>query len=259
MPFRLTANLLKDMIKVINLHTLTIDAGTQSRHQIDQETVDEYADGLTDGASFPAITVHTDGVKNYLTDGFHRYFAHKKVGKTSIQADVIHGTLREAILFSLSVNAEHGLKRTNADKRKAVLTILDDFEWSDWSNTDIAKICSVSSMFVGMVKKSLLEPEKKEKKEKKQVEKVEPDTQEQDAIEYLSQENEKLSDKLAVQSMEGTDEDKAMAKETIESLREEIKLLKIELASVKISRDGFQSENNQMKKQIVMLQKKLKA
>jgi len=248
------------MIKIINLHTITIDAGTQSREQISQETVDEYAEALSDGVAFPAITVHTDGVKNYLTDGFHRYFAHKKLGKTSIQADVIHGTLREAILFSLSVNAEHGLKRTNADKRKAVLTILDDFEWSDYSNIAIGKICGVSSMYVGIVKKSLLEPVKLEiKKEKKQVEKVEPDTKEQDAIDFLSQENEKLSDKLAIKAMEGSEEDKAMAKETIESLREEIKLLKIELASVKISRDSFQAENNQMKKQIAMLQKKLKA
>jgi hypothetical protein len=248
------------MIKIINLHTITIDAGTQSREHISQETVNEYAEALSDGVVFPAIKVHTDGVKNYLTDGFHRYFAHKRVGKTSIQADVIHGTLREAILFSLSVNAEHGLKRTNADKRKAVLTILDDFEWSDWSNVDIAKVCSVSSMYVGIVKKSLLKPVKVEiKKAKKQVEKVEPSDKEQDAIDFLSQENEKLLDKLAIQSMEVSEEDKAMAKETIESLREEIKLLKIELASVKISRDGFQSENNQMKKQIAMLQKKLKA
>jgi FtsZ-binding cell division protein ZapB len=59
--------------------------------------------------------------------------------------------------------------------------------------------------------------------------------------------------------MEGTEEEKAMAADTIESLREELRVLKIELAAVKQSRDQYQSENGQMKKQIASYVKKLKA
>jgi len=44
----------------------------------------------------------------------------------------------------------------------------------------------------------------------------------------------------------------------IEERREEIRLLKIENQALTVSRDTFQSENGQMKKQIKMLQKKLK-
>jgi len=34
------------------------------------------------------------------------------------------------MLFTISVNADHGLPRSNADKRKAVMTLLQDPEWS---------------------------------------------------------------------------------------------------------------------------------
>jgi FtsZ-binding cell division protein ZapB len=47
-----------------------------------------------------------------------------------------------------------------------------------------------------------------------------------------------------------------MAQETIESLREEIRILKIDNEALRISRDTFQNENAQLKKQIAMLQKK---
>jgi FtsZ-binding cell division protein ZapB len=58
--------------------------------------------------------------------------------------------------------------------------------------------------------------------------------------------------------MEATPEEKQSAEKLIEELREEIRLLKIENQALTVSRDTFQSENAQMKKQIKMLQKKLK-
>lgn len=64
------------------------------------------------------------------------------------------GGIREAILFSLGANANHGLRRTNRDKRRAVLTLLNDEEWTQWSNLQIAKRCGVDE---GLVRK--LRPE----------------------------------------------------------------------------------------------------
>ena len=59
--------------------------------------------------------------------------------------------------------------------------------------------------------------------------------------------------------MDGTEEEKAIAAETIESLREEVRILKIELVAVKQSRDQFQSECAELKKQCAMYVRKLKA
>ena len=81
------------------------------------------------------------------------------------------------------------------------------------------------------------------------------DGKQQEAIDFLVQENEKLTDQLAVQGSA----DPELAGKTIAELRDEIKQLTIELNSVKISRDQFQAENAQLKKQVVYLQKQLKA
>jgi ABC-type phosphate transport system auxiliary subunit len=79
-----------------------------------------------------------------------------------------------------------------------------------------------------------------------------------EVIDYLSKEVETLSDKLAVASLEGSDEDKQKAKETIESLREEVRLLQIDNRSLKASMDKYQGENAELKKQVAMLTKRLK-
>jgi len=250
------------MNKTMNLNALRIDGGTQSRQEINQEVVSDYAEQITAGAEFPLVTVFFDGIDYYLADGFHRYFAHKKAGKASINANVINGTLRDAVLHSLGVNALHGLRRTNADKRKAVTTMLDDLEWQDWSNNEIARQCNVSGPFVAGLrigdtpvvkfnrhgKTSTYTKPKEEKPEEK-------DERDQDLIDHLAGENDHLKTRLALAAMEGTEEEKGMAKQTIAELQDEIKLLKIELSSVKVSRDAFQRENGELKKQIKGMQR----
>ena len=46
----------------------------------------------------------------------------------------------------------HGKRRTNADKRKAVMTMLNDEEWCKWSDREIAEKCCVSNRFVSNVR-----------------------------------------------------------------------------------------------------------
>jgi hypothetical protein len=53
-------------------------------------------------------------------------------------------------------NESHGLRRTNEDKRRAVVTLLNDEEWSGWSNREIARKCGVSDPFVMQIRSSLL-------------------------------------------------------------------------------------------------------
>jgi hypothetical protein len=65
--------------------------------------------------------------------------------------EVRKGTQRDAILYALGANAAHGLRRTNADKRKAVEAMLGDPEWAAWAQTKIAEACAVSREFVNRV------------------------------------------------------------------------------------------------------------
>jgi len=138
--------------KLIRLSDIRIDGGTQPRTVIDEELVSEYSNCVDD---LPPITIFHDGVDNWLADGFHRFFAHNKAGKGEIRADIRTGTQRDAILFSVGVNACHGKRRSNEDKQKAVLTLLNDEEWGQWSNSKIAEKCQVSHTFVNSIRKSL--------------------------------------------------------------------------------------------------------
>ncbi|WP_429498652.1 ParB/RepB/Spo0J family partition protein [Robbsia andropogonis] len=140
--------------KTVQLSEITYDGSTQSRVSIDESVVAEYADAITDGASFPPVVVFQDGATIWLADGFHRFHAHRKIGALTIDADVRQGSRRDAILFSVGANSSHGLRRSNADKRKAVETLLADAEWAAWSDREIARCVRVDNKTVSSLRNS---------------------------------------------------------------------------------------------------------
>lgn len=137
-----------------SLAEVRIDGGTQPRTEINNSVISDYVELMQDGISFPPITVVFDGVDYWLVDGFHRYHAARQAQYT-LKAEVINGSHREAVLYSVSVNSTHGLRRTNADKRKAVKTLLQDEEWTQWSDRAIARKCQVSNQLVSNMRKDL--------------------------------------------------------------------------------------------------------
>ena len=260
----------------LKLKDIRLDGNTQPRQFVNQEIVDDYAELLLEDVEFPPAIVFHDGANHWLVDGYHRYFANKKAGFLDMECDVRTGTLREAVLFSVGANAAHGLRRTNEDKRKAVLTLLNDIEWGEWSDSEIGRQCHVSHVTVGRIRKTagLEKTEKKyvnkhgqETKMKmpsepvvmKPVEAMDDKLQELAvAHEELAEENARLLDRLAVQNMEGTEEDKKAAADTIESLRAQVKQLEAELASVKLSRDDYQNKCSELIKQVNYWKKEAK-
>jgi hypothetical protein len=136
----------------VDLSLISLDDGAQMRIKLSETTVDDYADAMNDGAEFPPIIVFHDGEKYWIADGFHRHAAHVKLGRTFIIAEVRRGGLRDAIQHSLGANETHGLRRTRADKRRAVETALADPEWAKLSDRDIAKMCVVSHTLVSQVR-----------------------------------------------------------------------------------------------------------
>ena len=263
-------------LKSLPLDLLKIDGGTQSRLKIDEEYIDEIYENMKEGRLYPPVTVFFDGKEYWLADGFHRYHATRKNGKVSIECNITNGLLREAILYSKTANNKHGKRFLLADKVHNAQELIDDFEWGQWSNREIGRICDVSHVTVAKLRVGKV-PERVKlfRNNKIETREVNPekklktfdvatpaipatpvdDGKQQEAIDFLVQENEKLTDQLAVQGST----DPELAGKTIAELRDEIKQLTIELNSVKISRDQFQAENAQLKKQVVYLQKQVKA
>ena len=67
-------------------------------------------------------------------------------GSKSISAEIRKGTKADALRFALGANVAHGLKRTNADKRRSVELALA--EWPNVSDRQIAEICAVNHHLV---------------------------------------------------------------------------------------------------------------
>jgi ParB-like chromosome segregation protein Spo0J len=262
----------------MKLNEIKLNESLQSRISISDEVVDEYTEVLREGGKLPAVTIYRVGSVHYLVDGWHRYHAHKKAGLADIQVDVIDGTLREATLYSVGVNDSHGLRRSNEDKRKAVQTLLDDMEWAEWSDREIAKACKVSHPTVSRLRTNrpsevkVMRGDKEftmnvdnlkvsDAPKKEQEYEFEEDNLKEMAstIDDLSKELERAELRIAVAAMEATDEEKGLAQTKFVEMEAKITTLERELSQAKISRDSYMIENGELKKQIKALEKQIYA
>lgn len=141
----------------IEIKKIRRDGGTQSRANINNDVVAEYSERMREGVAFPPVTLFYDGKAYWLADGFHRVAAAEAAGLGSIAADVRQGTQRDAVLHSVGVNAAHGLRRTNDDKRRAVEVLLRDKEWRLWSDREIARQAGVDHKTVGKLRSELVQ------------------------------------------------------------------------------------------------------
>lgn len=107
------------------------------------EVVEEYASALKGGATFPPLVVFTEGRDVWLGDGFHRLHACRQAGISSVECDIHHGTRDDAIEYAVGANVSHGLRRTNADKRRSVEMLLTIAKYRTESARLIAEKCGV--------------------------------------------------------------------------------------------------------------------
>lgn len=143
------------MSDTLSLAAIRMDGDTQAREALDIMAVRDYAEAMERGDAFPPIIVYYDGETYWLADGFHRMQAAVQAGQETIDATVHEGGQREARLHAAGANATHGLRRTNADKRKAVLTLLHDDEWRQWGDREIARHCAVDGKTVGRLRQDV--------------------------------------------------------------------------------------------------------
>lgn len=150
----------------LELDKIKTDGGTQPRESLDREVIEDYIERMTldestgfvldpEGQKWPELVVFFDGQSHWLADGFHRYSAALEAGLGAFQVRMEEGQLRDAVAFSLGVNAAHGKRRTNADKRRAVERALNDEQWRLWSDPRVAALCKVSTQLVAKIREEL--------------------------------------------------------------------------------------------------------
>jgi hypothetical protein len=89
----------------------------------------------------------------FLADGWHRVMAARRARLTRIQVEIRPGSRKDALRFALGCNQAHGLRRSNADKRRCVEVALAEF--GSWSDRLLADMCGVSVQTVGNVRQQL--------------------------------------------------------------------------------------------------------
>lgn len=136
------------------LDRLVLDPAMQCRLEVNDDVVDEYAEAMLEGRTFPPIRFCIVDGKRLVVDGWHRVHAARAAGLERIAAEhVATCTRREAMLEAVKANREHGLRRSSDDKRRAVRVLLTDPEWSAMSNRELAELAGVSHAFVGKVRR----------------------------------------------------------------------------------------------------------
>ncbi|HEY4313606.1 MAG TPA: hypothetical protein VGN12_29405 [Pirellulales bacterium] len=143
--------------KAIPLDRIEIDPAVQPREHFDPKVVEEYAEKMSHGSKFPDPTVFESDGHWLLADGHYRLEAMRRLNPPPeiVDCSVREGGKRAATLWAASANTDHGVRRTNADKRRAVLQLLNDEEWSSWSDREIADHCGVSHTFVSLFRNEL--------------------------------------------------------------------------------------------------------
>src|SRR5262245_51487982 len=120
------------------LDHITLDTRLQSR-ELKSSVVKEYTGVLRRGGQFPPIRLVRDAKDiYYLVDGHHRVAAARKVvGLSDINAEIIEGTFADALWWSWGANRDHGLRRTQEDKRRAIRAALQHSKWGRKSDRAI--------------------------------------------------------------------------------------------------------------------------
>lgn len=127
---------------------LSDDPRFQSRTRTDQGTVDDYKEAMSAGAVMPPIVVALVDGSLYILDGWHRVNAARDLSYSEIEAEIIEMSEAEAIWRAASANQSHGLRRSNADKIRAVEMVLELPASEVLSDREIARRIGVSHEFV---------------------------------------------------------------------------------------------------------------
>jgi len=145
------------MTETVKIKEISTDPDIQCREHLDDDTIKSYAEEIMAGDALPPVVLFRGNGKFYIGDGWHRVYGSIRAKKTTIDAETHEGGREKAFEHACGANRVHGLRRTNADKRKAVTMALD--WWPKATQTEIAVRCGVSQHFVSTLRSKLHKPD----------------------------------------------------------------------------------------------------
>lgn len=138
--------------ETLSIDLLRLDGDTQSRIEVNAETVDDYADLIKAAGKewpFEPLTVFHDGSHYFVADGFHRTMAAINSKRSSIPCVVKRGTCRDARIYGMTANDKHGLRMSRDDRRINVVWLLETYP--ELKQGEVAEKAGVSIRTVSAV------------------------------------------------------------------------------------------------------------
>ncbi len=152
----------KTIIELLSVSDIDDQNIIQLREKRSEATVQEYADIYREhpkGTLPPIVVFRTalDDQRNLdiVADGDHRIRAARAAELKRIEAEIRYGDRDAAVLYACGCNARHGLRRTHADLRNTVQTLLSNPKWAKRSDNWLAKTVGCSHTFVGKIREQL--------------------------------------------------------------------------------------------------------
>ena len=145
---------------------LIADQSAQARAGgLDQDYVDELVVQILDGARLPPIIAfhHKPTAKEslllwpdgqtYVADGFHRLAAARRAEKQEIEVDLREGTRKDAIVYALGANSDHGKRRCKRDLEHAYSIGVTEEIFREWDVEAVAQFLKCSQRWARQITK----------------------------------------------------------------------------------------------------------
>lgn len=139
--------------KLVFLEEVALEKSPMVRADLRPEVIEEYAAIYRrDKHRLPPIELFLNkDDKHYLVgDGMHRLQAMRSLTFKAAQCNVHEGGFEDALKFALMANEAHGIRRSQADKRRCIEEAIK--QWPKCSNVQIAKLAAVDDHTVKSVR-----------------------------------------------------------------------------------------------------------
>ena len=106
--------------EIVPLVRIQVNPALQCRTGLDSGAVDDFAEAYRRGENLPPVDLYDVGGELVPVDGFHRIAAASLSGLETVRANIYKGDMTAAAWHAAGANRTHGVRRTTADKHKAV-------------------------------------------------------------------------------------------------------------------------------------------
>lgn len=145
---------MKLAIRAVEIGAIRTDGGTQVREALDEAWIGELSGLYDDGHEIDPILLVLDraGV-HWVADGFHRLEAQRRLGHSTVKAEVRDGpaaTLDMAKMLASAAN-KNGRPLQPGEKRRAILLARSTAEGRAMGVRELARHCGVTKSYVDRI------------------------------------------------------------------------------------------------------------